>query len=981
MAGIGSSILINVKTMGATNATAQMNALGASTLKISAAMFAAQTAVQAATTALQTLSSWVDKSVKQFRSFDKAMKEVSTILTSIGMKYMPMLTAGVEEMSVTFGKSADDMAKGLYDILSAAVDATNGMRLLHTATKAAVAGLTTVSTSVDVFTSIIKSYGMTVSQAANVSDILFTAVRYGKLRFEELASAMGYITPIAANAGVAFEEVAAALTTVTRQGLHVDMATRGLALAIQNIVNPTAQAAEAAMKYDVDMSGLALRIKGLEGFINELSVATKEYGMGVVPEMIRNMRSLRVIMALVGEEGIKGFTRDLGFMQNAAGATEEAMTKMMSAAQMEADIATQSMERLERSIGKSWHGWDMYWKKASIWWGTLLSGGDANKAMSEYEGQINGIRTAYATLLRTSSEMAGKGSLKDIMEGGGDLSDIPWKDINRYMELEGGKRDLGVPTSDILKDVLRLQEIKADVDKRGMWDLTDSGTKVKRAEMKEMKEIMGKYGDVPSSWDMLGIQEQIDKVNKAYETGTTTLAEYEAEQMALQSTFDWFAGGLDTLSQSINDSKLNILELTNAIKGLEDEVETVYTSLSGDTFEGILGREAGIFGDETAINRTKQFLTMATKYGSEFITQYNNLAAGTDFMDGWDASTQSAIKTINSYNAAAKNMQKEQEKLTDVTREHTLVINQNNLEMMKLQLSGMMRRRGNTRSEQRQMKKLQISSLQERIEATGKELDNEETIYNLRKNINQEGYLNAKDYLDKEIAYAQHSLYLKKDTRNSEYDHLVEIIGKKKENLEKYRGWKREEEDELVTNSQTYMDSLSEIAARPETEEMYRELYGLNVLEELIAVQEANAEFFKETNMPKMTMPESREGFRGKHRIISVDELDGTYYSYSSSQTVRETPNKVWNVGDMVGWQRGTYRVPSTGMAMVHEGESITPRGGKSRGRGGFGGKIHVDPMHINVNVYDHTGVEQLVQKIELAIQSGLVNGITTGYS
>jgi len=65
----------------------------------------------------------------------------------------------------------------------------------------------------------------------------------------------------------------------------------------------------------------------------------------------------------------------------------------------------------------------------------------------------------------------------------------------------------------------------------------------------------------------------------------------------------------------------------------------------------------------------------------------------------------------------------------------------------------------------------------------------------------------------------------------------------------------------------------------------------------------------------------------------------------------------------------------------VHQGETITPRGGRSRGGGGLGGKIHVDPMHINVNVYDHTGVEQLVQKIELAIQSGLVSGITTGYS
>ena len=213
------------------------------------------------------MSQWVQQSIQDFRKFETAMTEVSTILQGDAYQTLKNLKTGVEQLSIAYGKSANDLANGLYDILSAAVDARDAITLLNTATKASIAGLTTVSTSVDVFTSILNSYGKTVHQAAGVSDVLFQTVVRGKLRFEDLATAMGYITPISANVGVAFEEVAAALATVTRQGLHVDMASRGLALLLQGIVDPAEAAAQAAAKYGVEMSGLALRVKGLNIFI------------------------------------------------------------------------------------------------------------------------------------------------------------------------------------------------------------------------------------------------------------------------------------------------------------------------------------------------------------------------------------------------------------------------------------------------------------------------------------------------------------------------------------------------------------------------------------------------------------------------------------------------------------------------------------------------------------------------------------------
>jgi len=65
----------------------------------------------------------------------------------------------------------------------------------------------------------------------------------------------------------------------------------------------TPKAAKAAEKYGVDMSATTLRVGGLQAVLEDLSAAMKEHGAKVLPEMITNMRSLRVFMALTGKEG------------------------------------------------------------------------------------------------------------------------------------------------------------------------------------------------------------------------------------------------------------------------------------------------------------------------------------------------------------------------------------------------------------------------------------------------------------------------------------------------------------------------------------------------------------------------------------------------------------------------------------------------------------------------------------------------------
>jgi len=206
---------------------------------------------------------------------------------------------------------------------------------------------------------------------------------------------MGYIAPIAANLGVEFKEIAAALSTVTRQGQHVDMATRGLALMIQNIAAGTPAASKAAIQYGVDLSDVALQVGGLEYILKQLNEAMATHGSQVLPEMIRNMRSLRVAMALVGAEGIAGYITDLGFLEDAEGNTEEAMAKMMNTQQMQVNILAQQTATMERSVGAMWASSDLWIKKAKLWWAATLGGKDGDQEVSKFESRSRSIRQKF----------------------------------------------------------------------------------------------------------------------------------------------------------------------------------------------------------------------------------------------------------------------------------------------------------------------------------------------------------------------------------------------------------------------------------------------------------------------------------------------------------------------------------------------------------------------------------------------------------
>ena len=187
---------------------------------------------------------FANESIKAFSAFDKGMREVFTLLPGTTAAAKNEIEEQVIALSTTVGRTTQEITTALYESLSANVPADNVFEFLDVASGAARGGVTDLAVVVDGLTSVINAYGLQVSDASQVSDVLFQTVKYGKVRFEELATNLSTVIPVAASLNVPLEQVGGLLATITAQGTPTSVAATQIRSALLDLSKAGGTAAE-----------------------------------------------------------------------------------------------------------------------------------------------------------------------------------------------------------------------------------------------------------------------------------------------------------------------------------------------------------------------------------------------------------------------------------------------------------------------------------------------------------------------------------------------------------------------------------------------------------------------------------------------------------------------------------------------------------------------------------------------------------------
>lgn len=260
----------------------------------------------------------------EYRKFEAGLANVSTMLDEQSTRYLPLYASKIKDLSIAYGQSIGSMLDATYSILSASVDPAKAMDFLATTLKTAKAGITDTNTAAYALTGIMNAYGMSAEDAGKISDILFATVKRGQTSFAKLAPAIGRVTALAAPMGVELEEVAAALSTITRAGINTNEAVTMLRSLLTALQGKSKEGIAIAHEYGIELSAQALAENKLTGALENLQ--------GLQPDVLKSIftetearTALNVLLS-----NSTGYLGDLELAYNSVGLTQEAFEKQTS---------------------------------------------------------------------------------------------------------------------------------------------------------------------------------------------------------------------------------------------------------------------------------------------------------------------------------------------------------------------------------------------------------------------------------------------------------------------------------------------------------------------------------------------------------------------------------------------------------------------------------------------------------------------------
>lgn len=255
--------------------------------------------------------------------FETNMANVGTLLGKEGTARVAELSQSVKGMSMETGKPLDDLAGGLYQVISAFGDTADSAEILRISAQASTAGLATTTDAVNLLSGVTKGYGDTSADAVRAaSDLAFQTVKLGQTSFPELAASMGQVVPLAATLGVKQTELFGAMATLTGVTGNTAAVTTQLRAANQALINTNPKMLEQLNAIGYETGAAAVEALGFQGTLDALSEAV-DGDTKKLAEMFGSVEALNAVLALTGAQSAD-FTAKTAAMDEAVGATAEA---------------------------------------------------------------------------------------------------------------------------------------------------------------------------------------------------------------------------------------------------------------------------------------------------------------------------------------------------------------------------------------------------------------------------------------------------------------------------------------------------------------------------------------------------------------------------------------------------------------------------------------------------------------------------------
>ncbi len=325
------------------NATKQVNAVSNSF-----SVFAGVLGANIIQSGLSSIVAGLQAAGREAIEFDKAVREINSLLPRTN-RLTKETTDALIELSGQFATDQQTQAQTFYQIVSAGItDQAEATKVLTAANTLALGGLADLETTTEALTKVLAVYGDEVKDASEVSDVLFTAVKLGQTRVEDLASSMPQVISLSKSLGVSFQDTTAAVTTLTNRFPSTAEAVTALRALFTSLIK-NQEGAKKILGENADLFSIqALQAKGLATFLKDLTAATGDTET-LQKVLGGRIESLNAVLALQSD-GFQSLTNNMREFTDTIGAASEAAKEAQQSFDFKLDQAGQNITNLATSI-------------------------------------------------------------------------------------------------------------------------------------------------------------------------------------------------------------------------------------------------------------------------------------------------------------------------------------------------------------------------------------------------------------------------------------------------------------------------------------------------------------------------------------------------------------------------------------------------------------------------------------------------------
>lgn len=293
-------------------------------------------ALGAVSNAVSQLNGTLQDITADSRAFGAAMKAANT-MAGKNAEGFANLKGQVVDLSKTLPIARDELANGLYQVISNGVPEDNWIDYLNKSAKASVGGIADLGETVKVTSTVIKNYGLAWDAAESVQDKIQLTAKNGVTSFEQLAQALPRVTANASTLGVSVDELLASFATLTGVSGNTNEVATQMAAIFTALVKPSSEATEMAEKMGIEFNAASIKAAGgLRNFLTQLDASVKEYAAAngvleqeVYAKLFGSAESLRALTPLTNQLAEK-FSENVDAMANSAGTINAAYNEMSS---------------------------------------------------------------------------------------------------------------------------------------------------------------------------------------------------------------------------------------------------------------------------------------------------------------------------------------------------------------------------------------------------------------------------------------------------------------------------------------------------------------------------------------------------------------------------------------------------------------------------------------------------------------------------